>query len=208
MYIASCIACAILTSCGGFGAPGAAGSATTPSQTPNASAGTIGALGNIISAVIGGAMTNQNAIVGTWTYTKPCVQFESENLLAKAGGAIAASRVENQLSTYYEKLGIKPGTCTFIFGQNGECKYQIGNAQRTGTYTFDSATKAITIKTQMGQSVKAYITVTGANMGLTFDASKLLTLVNAASAASSSLSQISSISKQFSGMKLGFQFSR
>jgi hypothetical protein len=45
-------------------------------------------------------------------------------------------------------------------------------------------------------------------MGLTFDASKLLTLISSASTVSSSLSSISSIASNYSGMKLGFEFSK
>ena len=97
--IAVALCCGLLTSCG-FGTTGTAttdnssssvgagdilgailtnsagGSTTTASNTGNV-------LSDIISVFAGDILTNKNTLVGTWNYQKPCVQFESENLLAK-----------------------------------------------------------------------------------------------------------------------------
>lgn len=205
--VLACLSTTLLTSCGGMGT---AGTATTPTSgvTSATTATAIDALGSLLSNVIGSATTTQQSLVGTWSYSKPCVQFESANLLAQAGGAMAASTVEQKLASYYAKAGIKAGAFNIIFGNDGTVQYTIAGSPRTGEYTFDASTKTVTIQTQMGQSVKAFVTVSGNAMALTFDASKLLTFVNTAAAKSQSLNNISSIASQFTGMKVGFQLTK
>ena len=227
LSIATVFATSMLTSCGGLGTLGTGTdtASTTTSAASGSNASLLGSilsgatgtsatstgtslLGNIISTFASGITTNQSSLVGTWTYNKPCVQFESSNLLAQAGGSVMASSVESKLETYYQKVGIKQGACKFVFASDGTLTYTIGSTARTGSYTFDSTNKTVTIKTQAGQSIKAYVSISGSSMGLTFDASKLLTLISSASSVSSSLSSISSIASSFTGMKLGFEFSK
>ena len=136
--LAAALSCAVLTSCGGLGTMGAANgsslgsdlltSLATSALTGNTGANATGSLlGNIISTFASGISTNQNTIIGTWSYTQPCVQFESESLLAKAGGTLVANKVETTLATYYQKVGIKPGAFQMAFGQDGTLQYAIGS---------------------------------------------------------------------------------
>ena len=222
--IAVAICCGLLTSCG-FGTTG---TATTNNSQSSVGAGDIlGAIltnsaggntttaantGNVLSDIIsvfaGDILTNKNTLVGTWNYQKPCVQFESENLLAKAGGTVVSNKVESTLDAYYKKVGIKPGSCKFVFGSDNSLTYTIGSKTMKGSYSFDSSKKTVTITTALGTQVTAYVSISGTAMGLTFDASKLLILISSASAASSSLSSIAAIAGNYSGMKLGFEFSK
>lgn len=212
------VSCGLLTGCGGFGAaPGTAGG-NQPTQNGNADIlgailnggqnGTASVIGDIISTIAGNILTSKATLVGTWMYTQPCVQFESENLLAKAGGSVIASQAEAKLDQYYQKLGIRPGACRFVFSNDNTLQYTVGNTTRTGSYSFNSQNNTVIITTQMGQNVTAYVSISGASMGLTFDASKLLTLIGNAQQVSSSLSSISQIASNYTGMKLGFQFTR
>ena len=45
-------------------------------------------LTGVAKAVIGNKATTAHSIVGTWTYQAPECQFESDQLLAKAGGCL------------------------------------------------------------------------------------------------------------------------
>ena len=225
--IAVALCCGLLTSCG-FGTTGTATTATNNTQQTVGAGDILGAIltnsaggsttttaanaGNVLSDIIsvfaGDILTNKSSLVGTWNYQKPCVQFESENLLAKAGGTLVSNKVEATLEAYYQKVGIKPGSCKFVFGSDNSLKYTIGSKTMQGSYTFDSNKKTVTITTALGTKVTAYVSISGTAMGLTFDASKLLTLISSASSVSSSLSSISSIASNYSGMKLGFEFSK
>lgn len=224
-FLVPAIACCLLASCGlGTGGNVTAQNnvPTTPQTTTSNGAGVLGGLlsgvtgnnggssviGNIISTFASGLLTNQATLVGTWNYSKPCVQFESENLLAKAGGSVVANKVEGQLESLYKMAGIKPGACTFVFNSDNTCLYTINGKTMRATYTFDSQRKTITITTALGLKVTAYVSVAIGQLGLTFDASKLLTLVTAASGKISALNTLTSLASNFNGMKIGFEFSK
>lgn len=208
--IASIAMCLSLNSCmtgagtgllGGLGQNGAASSLASGMDTA-------GLIGNLISTFTSGITTNQASLVGTWTYAKPCVQFESESLLAQAGGSVAATTIENKLATYYQKIGITAGKAQFVFGKDNTLQYTIGGKTMTGKYAFDATNRTVTITTQTGINVMAYVSISMNQMALTFDATKLLTLVNSASAASAQLGTLSALTGSFKGMKLGFTFSK
>ena len=48
-------------------------------------------------------------MTGTWSYTGSAIEFESDNLLQKAGGAVAATAAEKKLDEQLAKVGIKAG---------------------------------------------------------------------------------------------------
>lgn len=213
------LGCGMLTSCG-VGTTGVSFNPqqqTTPTQQATTGGDILGSvanqlvggnsiLGNIISTFAPGITTNQSTIVGTWKYAKPCVQFESENLLAKAGGTLAASKVEEKLAAVYQLAGIKAGACNFVFGNNNTVQYTIGGRTSTGTYTFNAQNKTITITTQHGVQVTAYVSIVGNMMGLTFDASKLLSLAGAASSLMNK--GMTALIGNYNGMKVGFAFTK
>lgn len=219
---ATIIGCAMLTSCG----LGTAGIAYNPQANsvskPTASTQTTGAdmlgtvlnqaasgssiLSNIISTFAPGITTNKNTIVGTWNYSKPCVQFESESFLAQAGGSVAATKTEEKLASIYQFAGIKPGACTFVFGTDDTVQYTIGGNTHTGKYSFDTANKTVTITTQAGLQVTSFVSIAGNNMGLTFDVSKLLALAGSASTMLNGT--LATVIGNYKGMKLGFEFTK
>ncbi|MBR5715355.1 MAG: DUF4923 family protein [Bacteroidales bacterium] len=163
-------------------------------------------LGNVISSVTGSATTTQANLVGSWTYNEPAVQFESKNLLTKAGGAAAATKVENKLATFYNMMGIRTGRVNFIFDNNGGVTYTLGSRSYKGTYTFDKQSKTVTMTTPSGQNLKAYVTISGNNMSLCFDSTKVLNLFTTIS--KSYNSTISALAGNYDGMKTGFKFTR
>lgn len=62
-------------------------------------------VGSILDNVIGSTTFKKADLCAhTWKYKSPGCAFTSENLLAKAGGEIAAKKVEEKLSTYIRKL--------------------------------------------------------------------------------------------------------
>ena len=63
-------------------------------------------LTGVAKAVVGDKATTESSIIGTWKYVGPQCQFESENLLAKAGGEVAAKEVEEKMQIVYDKVGM------------------------------------------------------------------------------------------------------
>lgn len=164
-------------------------------------------LGNIIASVTGNATTTQASLIGTWTYKEPAVQFTSENLLTQAGGAAAAAKVEKKLVTYYKMVGITEGRVQFTFDNANNVTYSLGNRTFQGTYVFDASDKTVTItSTNTGLSVKAYVTISGNQMSLCFDSTKVLSLFSSVS--KSFGATVGSLSNNYSGMKTGFKFTK
>lgn len=176
-------------------------------MTQGSSAGSI--LGSIIGAF--GGTTNAKTIIGTWTYKEPSVQFESSNLLAKAGGAVASQTVVNKIAPYYEKIGIKPGVAKLTLDNNNNCQIALSTKTIKGTYVYDNAAGTLTVKGSSGVKLfTAYISVSLNQLALTLDTSNLLSMIQGVgtNSSNSTLSTISSISGQFNGMKTGFLFTK
>jgi hypothetical protein len=177
-------------------------------ENSSTSSETSSLLSNLIASVTGSVTTTQENLIGTWSYTTPAVQFESENALTQAGGTAIASKVETKLEKYYKLVGIKAGKLKFVFDKDGNVTYSVGSNSRQGTYTFDSTNKMVNITTSTGYTVAAYVTISGSDMTLTFDASKMLTLFQTLSSKMSALSTVSTIASMYNGMKIGFDFKK
>lgn len=204
-------AASILGSVIGSALGGTSSSSTSSSETTSSSTSSSG-LGSLIGGVLSTFTkhTTASTITGTWVYSKPAVQFESDNLLAKAGGSVASNAVVNKLEPYYQKVGITAGKFSLTLNSDKTCTYTVGGKTQSGTYTYDSSKNTLTIKGTLFSLPTAYVSVSGSQMALTFDSSKILSIAQTVGSASgnSSISQISELSKLYDGMKTGFLFNK
>ena len=166
-------------------------------------------INGILNNVIGSGTFKQADLCHTWKYSKPGCAFTSENLLAKAGGEIAASKVENKLEGYYKKFGFSSSNTYFTFNTDGTFSAKIDDKAWNGTYTFDEKTHAIQLKGLL-LSASGYATKTTNGISLLFDQKKLLNLIKALSAfkGSSTLSAVGSIANNYDGMQVGFEMTK
>ena len=166
-------------------------------------------INGILNNVIGSGTFKQADLCHTWKYSKPGCAFTSENLLAKAGGEIAASKVENKLEGYYKKFGFSSSNTYFTFNTDGTFSAKIDGKAWNGTYTFDEKTHAIQLKGLL-LSASGYATKTTNGISLLFDQKKLLNLIKALSAfkGSSTLSSVVSIANNYDGMQVGFEMTK
>ncbi len=132
-------------------------------------------LTGVAKAVVGDKATTSSSIIGTWKYVGPQCQFESENLLAKAGGEVAAKEVEEKMQTVYDRIGMSG--CEYTFNEDGTYSYTLKKRTMSGTYTFDDKEKTITMKGKLGVKTVAHVTVTGNDMSLVFNADKLMSVL-------------------------------
>lgn len=167
-------------------------------------------LSGVVKNVVGDKTTTASSIIGTWTYAGPECQFESDNLLAKAGGEVAAKEVEEKIQKVYEKVGMDG--CQYTFNEDGSYSCTVKGKTSSGTYTFDSDAKTVTMKSKLGIKTVAYVTVTGDSMSLVFKADKLMsvlkTITSATSSVNSTASTISSIADSYDGLRLGFELKK
>ena len=166
-------------------------------------------INGILNNVIGSGTFKQADLCHTWKYSKPGCAFTSENLLAKAGGEIAASKVENKLEGYYKKFGFSSSNTYFTFNTDGTFSAKIDGKAWNGTYTFDEKTHAIQLKGLL-LSASGYATKTTNGISLLFDQKKLLNLIKALSAfkGSPTLSAVGSIANNYDGMQVGFEMTK
>lgn len=186
----------------------------TTGATTSATAATTTSIGSIIGGllnnVIGsGTFSKEDLCAHTWKYSKPGCAFTSENLLAKAGGEIAASKVEEKLSTYYNKFGFNSSNTQFTFTTGGNFSAQIDGKPWQGSYTFDEKTHAIQLKGLL-LSASGYATKTTNGISLLFDQKKLLNLIKMLSTfkGSSTLSAVGTIANSYDGMRVGFEMTK
>ena len=192
----------IMSSCG-FGTTG-----TTTSSQPSTTIATAGgALGNILGSVLGLDKMTQANLVGTWSYSQPGCAFTSEQLLAQAGGEIAASQIKTKLQPTFQKIGVSSANTQVTFNQDGTFTAKIAGKQWSGKYTFDESTSKVTMSGLI-LNINCYAKRNSDGIALLFEASKLLTLMQTMSAASggtsSTLGTISDIAKNYNGLRVGF----
>ena len=123
-------------------------------------------LGNILGNVLGAATGNssggdlvstltsvfssdkqasKNNIIGTWSYTEPAIVFTSDNILAKAASKVAANKLENKLQQYLTRYGIKPGTFSMTFKEDGTYTRTLNGRTAQGTWTVQDSKLMLTI---------------------------------------------------------------
>lgn len=167
-------------------------------------------LSGVAKAVVGNKATTASSIIGTWTYSGPECQFESENLLAKAGGEMAAKEVEEKMIAVYNKVGMN--NIRYTFNEDGTYSYQMKKRTVMGSYVFDDAAKTITMTGKLGLKTVAYVTVTGNDMSMVFKADKLMsilkTITGAASKVNSTAATINSVAEAYDGLMLGFELKK
>lgn len=199
------------TSSKGSAIAGILGGLLGGSSSSSSSSSTAGGIINgILNNVIGsGTFKQADLCASTWKYSKPGCAFTSENLLAKAGGEIAANKIENQLQTYYKKAGFSSSNTYIKFNTDGSFESKIDGKSWKGTYTFDEKTHAITMKGLL-LSISGYATKTTNGISLLFESKKLLTLVQTLTALSgnSTLSTIGNITKSYDGVRVGFEMAK
>ena len=169
-------------------------------------------ISGILNNVIGSATFSQADLCAhTWKYSKPGCAFTSENLLAKAGGEIAAGKIEENLSTYYDKFGFSKSNTYFTFNTDGTFAAKIDGKAWHGTYTFDEKTHAIQLKGLL-LSASGFATRTTNGISLLFEQKKLLTLVKTLSklnlTGSTTMSAVSSIVDNYDGVRMGFEMTK
>ena len=167
-------------------------------------------LSGVISNVVGDKATTESSFKGSWKYNAPACEFESDNLLAKAGGTAAAEKIEKRVAPLLKSVGVNG--IVYTFDGKGNYTSKIKKRVTEGTYKFDSKAKTITFTPTIGMAYTAHVAVQGSTMTLTFEADKLMTTLKTISNATSKLSTtaalINTLMNSYSGMRVGFELKK
>jgi len=166
----------------------------------------LSAVGKTVSADV-----KYSTLVGTWDYTGAAVGFQSDNLLKKAGGAAAATTLEKKITPYYNKAGLN--SVRIIFNEDSTFTMALKKIKLNGTIQKGSDKNCYAFKFKaLGKanlgSANGYIVSEGSKkISLTFDASKLIALVEkvAKVSGSSSIKTLSSLLSSYDGCTIGFK---
>lgn len=199
---------------------GKVSSASTPADTTttSTSGSSSSGLGSLLSGVanalgLGSSSLTVDKMVGTWNYVNPAVSFQSDNFLLKAGGAAAAQQVESKLAPYYKTAGLTSLVMTIAADSTFTFKAKMANLSGTISKNTESGNFVFQFKAfnkiNIG-SMEAFIVMNGNKMELTFDVSKLMTLVEKAGSltGNSTVKGLSAILQQYDGMTAGFELQR
>ena len=164
---------------------------------------------NAISSVIGLDKVKAANLIGAWNYSGPGCGFTSENLLAKAGGEMAAVKIEEKLQPYYTQVGISASNTSITFNEDGSFSAKIVGTPLMGKYEFDEATQKITLKTLL-MSTNCYAKKERGGISILFESKKLLTVLQAMAAVSGNkdIQTIGDLSKNYDGVRAGFDMKR
>lgn len=184
---------------------GAASAAGQSSPEANTALGILGGL-------LGETDVTLDQLEGKWQYKGPAVAFQSDNMLQKAGGIAAAQTVEKKLSTYYAMLGVSSMTMTVE--KDGAFTVNLRGIPVKGTIEKGDDGNFVFSVNGIGRSsvskVPATISASGADIDVTFDATKLMEVATKILSASknSTLNMASSLLGGYDGMNVGFKLSK
>jgi hypothetical protein len=173
---------------------------------------TVTTIVKIIGSVLGQFYdtTTKKALVGSWVYEEPAIQFESQNLLDKAGGVVASQSVADNITPYFEMIGLKTGGIALDLREDNTCTITLGGQTIDGTYEFDDETKKLSLKAGFIPLPAAYLSIVNNQMAMTYDSSMLLNLIKVIGSTSnqSTFSSVASLADSYDGMKTGFTFKK
>lgn len=173
--------------------------------------GTAEALGELASKLLGTDTLDAKHLVGTWTYSEPCIAFESESLLANVGNTLVGEKVEATLAKQLKHLGFNAGKLALKL-----------NADSTGTVTLNekkvevhwsvSESNLILTFPLTNRSIHMNAKLSGNSLQLAMNTDKLLALATAitekAGIVNSTLGIVSALMKNKKGMHVGLEFKR
>lgn len=198
---------------GSSNAPANTTPANTATSTTSSTSGLASLIGNVLGTVLGNSSKFTEAdLVGTWTYQSADCVFESENFLMKAGGEVAASKIEAKVNETVAKMGITAGKCQFVF--NSDKTYQVnvnGRAIMSGQYALDVDSKKLTMTYLAGiATLTPNVVKNGNTISILYEADKLLAMAQklAALSGNNSLQALSSLASSYDGMMVGLELKK
>jgi hypothetical protein len=166
--------------------------------------------------LLGSGTLTEADIAGIYAYKEPAVTFQSENLLQKAGGAAIASTIVSKLSPYYKKAGIDNLVVTL--NSDKTCTFALKKMTLKGTYQRDSSQESsnyfiFTFQSTLGfniGTITADVQQTTSGISITFDATKLLSIMNsmASLTGQSTLKTAASFLNSYDGLNCGFALTK
>ena len=168
-------------------------------QSASGQSGNTGDLINSLTTIFSSnKQANDNNIVGTWSYSEPAIVLSSNNFLTNAAYKVAANKVENKIQSYLTQYGITPGAFTMTFNADGTFTETLKGKTMKGKWKIQDQKLLLTVGKFKG--VKITTQISGKEMQLVTDATKLLQMFQAFGAKSNN-SNIKTVASLLKGAK-------
>lgn len=170
-------------------------------------------IGNLLEGVFSSSNITVQDMQGSWTANGPAVAFQGDNFLKQAGGKAAGAALETKLKPYYTKYGLTGANLVIDETGNFELKIKkltlkgtVIETEEKGVFEFQFS---VVGKINLGK-VKTYVQKTSGSMDVMFDATKLISIVDAVAKYSniSVAKTLSSLLSSYDGLCVGFAFSK
>ncbi len=169
-------------------------------------------IGSILGNIVATDNIELNQLVGTWNYSSPAVGFQSADILKKVGGSAASSQIENELVSYYKSVGLDNLKLTVAEDASFSMKTKYATLKgviekgENGTMIFNF--KAFG-KVKIGK-LKAYTTLSGSTLSITFNVKKLVELAKKISKYSNAetIKSLISLVDSYEGITAGFKLKK
>jgi hypothetical protein len=175
------------------------------------SSSTTSTITNVVGNLLGNTKITAQKLEGTWSYTQPCIAFESESTLNNIGGSVASAKIEEKLKAGLDKAGIKEGQMSITLNADKTFYISTGKRQISGTYEVEGSDLSLTFKTTK-KTIKTNVKLSLGTLQIAMNADKMLQIVNTiatkASAYSSSMKTVSTLLSQYKSMYLGLKFKK
>ncbi len=188
------------------------GSSSSDSNSNSSSSSTISTIGNILGNLTSTDKIEVSDMVGEWTYSSPAVKLKGDNALENVGGAAASSTVEGKLATYYSKLGVTQMKMTIA--ADSSFTMVIKKVTLKGTISKSEDGNFIFKFNSFGKisigKINTYVTKSGNNLSVMFDATKLISIVKKVSdlAKNSTIKAASDLLQNYEGIYIGVKLKK
>lgn len=169
----------------------------------------LGSLGSAIGNLLANDNFELKDLVGEWTYVSPAISFQSDNALMKIGGAGAATAVEEKLEPYYKRMGFNK--TTLVVNDDYTFTMKMGVITMKGSIEKDEEKNLVFNFNAFGKlslgKVSSHATKSGSTLNLTFDATRMIELLEKVSSVvnNSTLTSLSKMLSAYDGIYMGFK---
>ena len=175
----------------------------------------LGKLGQEVGKHILSDSLSQKDLIGAWGFNGTSVVLETDDILKKTAGEIAASKAESKLDEYCGKYGLTAKAGTFTFKKDGTFESTTGKTTQKGTYTLSGG--KLTLKYGNGKHIKNIGSLTATvkressgEISLLWDTSRMIDVFTAITAKTSNatLQSISTLLQGYDGLKVGIKLKK
>lgn len=186
----------------------AAGTAVNKA-TGSSTAGNVAA--DLLGNLLGTTAISEKNLVGTWTYTQPCVAFESEDLLTSVGSSMISGKVESTMKNGLTKVGFTSGKVVMTLKEDKTGVIKYNGKGVDVNWAVDGTNLKLTFPL-LNQGVTMNAKLSGGELQVAMKADKLLALLNAvtqkAGTVNSQLSTLGTLTKNVKGMYMGLKYTK